>query len=73
MSKIIMEIIVIDRVEAERRVDAWLGEWRDKAIEVVMEGSGEATLKVNNHWPSQICHYSAKNCEKKEDRWTRRL
>ena len=40
---------------------------RERAIEVVMLGSGEVTLKVNNHRPATITHYAAENLEKKQE------
>ena len=40
---------------------------RERAIEVVILGSGEVTLKVNNHRPATITHYAAENLEKKQE------
>jgi hypothetical protein len=42
-------------------VDEWLGTVRRKAIEVVMTGSGEVTLKVNNHVIASVTQYAAQN------------
>ena len=38
---------------------------RERAIEVIMLGSGEVTLKVNSHRPATITHYAVENLERK--------